>query len=369
MASPIPMHTSAISDTDARGSTEPSGSAMVVGPAEDTYNDTEIAENWTTLKFTWGGKSFELQVADSDRVYDLKDKLHTMTRVPAERQKILGLVKGKLPPDQERIADLKLVAGKKFSLVGTPEGDEIKDPSALEELPDVVNDLDLEVTPLTKNQYLSDPRNIRKVHEYTKSTKINFIHPVRPGKKLVVLDIDYTILDTKPLTSGALPPAECARPGLHEFLELIYPYYDICIWSQTSWVWVETKLVELQMVGGPHNYQISFVLDKTNMFSVFGVRDNKPWQHHVKPLKIIWNHVPEFNAKNTIHIDDLSRNFALNPGEGLKISAFKGAGTEAALADTELAKLGKYMVAIAESSSDFTTLEHGKWKSVVKKLP
>lgn len=42
------------------------------------------------------------------------------------------------------------------------------------------------------------------------------------------------ILDTKPLISGSLPPAECARPGLHEFLEAIYPYYDsefmyICI--------------------------------------------------------------------------------------------------------------------------------------------
>ncbi len=28
------------------------------------------------------------------------------------------------------------------------------------------------------------------------------------------------IVDTKPLLSGALPPSECCRPGLHEFLEL-----------------------------------------------------------------------------------------------------------------------------------------------------
>jgi hypothetical protein len=34
------------------------------------------------------------------------------------------------------------------------------------------------------------------------------------------------ILDTKPLTTGSLPPSECARPGLHEFLETIYPHYD-----------------------------------------------------------------------------------------------------------------------------------------------
>jgi len=37
------------------------------------------------------------------RVFDLKAALHYLTRVPPERQKILGLVKGKLPPDQDRM--------------------------------------------------------------------------------------------------------------------------------------------------------------------------------------------------------------------------------------------------------------------------
>jgi ubiquitin-like domain-containing CTD phosphatase 1 len=56
----------------------------------------------------------------------------------------------------------------------------------------------------------------------------------RPGKGLLVLDLDYSelagctgrwaqlipaIVDTKPLIAGSLPPSECARPGLHEFLE------------------------------------------------------------------------------------------------------------------------------------------------------
>lgn len=44
------------------------------------------------------------------------------------------------------------------------------------------------------------------------------------------------LVDTKPLTSGSLPPPECARPGLHEFLEHCYVDFDICIWSQTNWV-------------------------------------------------------------------------------------------------------------------------------------
>lgn len=151
-------------------------------------------------------------------------------------------------------ADLKLVPGKKFTLIGTPQGNEIKDPSRsssclspvynadfrveLEFLPDVVNDLDVDFSkdPAAAAVYKNDQRNIRKVKEATKKLKIDIITPLRAGKKLLVLDIDYStsfyslvsgqvltsfvaILDTKPLTSGALPPAECARPGLHEFLE------------------------------------------------------------------------------------------------------------------------------------------------------
>ena len=70
--------------------------------------------------------------------------------------------------------------------------------------------------------------------------------------------MSVALLDTRPLTSGALPPSECARPGLHAFLEAVYPYYDIAIWSQTSWIWLETKLVELEMVGSNKNYKVSF---------------------------------------------------------------------------------------------------------------
>jgi len=268
---------------------------------------TDNPEIWVELLFTWSAKPYTLRIAETDRVFDLKAALHDLTKVPPERQKILGLVKGKLPPDQDRIADLRLVTGKRFTLIGTPEGDEIKDPSKLEFLPDVVNDLDVDFSEnlAASDAYKNDQRNIRKVREATEKLQINVIHPLREGKKLLVLDIDYTILDTKPLTSGSLPPAECARPRLHEFLEAIYPHYDICIWSQTSWIWLETKLVELGMIGSDRNYQISFVLDKTCMFTVFTERNGKPWTHSVKALQIIWNHFPRFNASNTIHVDDL----------------------------------------------------------------
>ncbi|RPD66450.1 HAD subfamily IIID h [Lentinus tigrinus ALCF2SS1-7] len=328
-------------------------------------------EKWIHLQFTWSGKPFTLDIAESDRVFDLKASLMSLTDVPPERQKILGLVKGKLPTDDERIGDLKLISGKKFTLVGTPQGHEIKDPHELEFLPDVINDLDVDFSanPAAAASYMNDQRNRRKVQEHTKKLNVNVINPLREGKRLLVLDIDYTILDTKPLTSGALPPQECARPGLHEFLEAVYPHYDICIWSQTSWVWLETKLVELGMLGGVRNYKISFVLDKTCMFTVFSVKDGKPYKHSVKALQIIWNHFPQYSAKNTIHIDDLGRNFALNPKEGLKISAFKNAHTPAAMADRELAKVTKYLLHIANRHEDFRDAKHASWKDIVRALP
>lgn len=106
--------------------------------------------------------------------------------------------------------------GKKFTLIGTPEGNEIKDPSSaisnpflamflysywstgVEYLPDVLNDLDFDfgnenlIDAFAK--YQQDQRNIRKVKEASDKLNVNVIHPLREGKKLLVLDIDYSAL-------------------------------------------------------------------------------------------------------------------------------------------------------------------------------
>jgi ubiquitin-like domain-containing CTD phosphatase 1 len=61
-------------------------------------------------------------------------------------------------------------------------------------MPDVVNDLDVDFTenPAASRSYQQDARNIRKVKEATANLKVNIIYPLRPGKKLLVLDIDYS---------------------------------------------------------------------------------------------------------------------------------------------------------------------------------
>ena len=80
-------------------------------------------------------------------------------------------------------------------------------------------------------------------------------------------------------------------------------------------------------------------------------------------------------AKNTIHVDDLvsgsliiwgetglmrffeGRNFALNPRQGLKISAFRDAHTPRAMTDRELDDLAKYLLYVA-TIPDMETLNH-----------
>lgn len=53
--------------------------------------------------------------------------------------------------------------------------------------------------------------------------------------------------------------------------------------SQTSWMWLESKLIELGMVGDESKkYKISFVLDRGPMFSVYSIRHGKPFKHEVK---------------------------------------------------------------------------------------
>lgn len=56
----------------------------------------------------------------------------SLTNVPPERQKLVGLTKGKLPGDEEAVVKLGLGAGattgklKEFMMIGTPEGEEAK---------------------------------------------------------------------------------------------------------------------------------------------------------------------------------------------------------------------------------------------------
>ncbi len=179
-------------------------------------------------------------------------------------------------------------------------------------------------------------------------------HAPRPGKPLLVLDLDYTLYDYK---STAETLEELQRPGMHSFLTRMYRCYDLCIWSQTTPEWLDTKLEQLG-ISTHSEYKLSFVLTAHCM-----IRIKRPCKdrHYVKPLQLIWNQFPTcYGPHNTIHVDDLSRNFALNPKNGLKIRPFKNALLTRAQ-DEELVHVGSYLLQLS-LEQDFRLLNHRRFR-------
>ncbi|KAI5478438.1 ubiquitin-like domain-containing CTD phosphatase 1 [Pseudohyphozyma bogoriensis] len=323
------------------------------------------------LLLSWSGQKFELTVTASDTVGDLKGVLWSLTSVPPQRQKIVGLVKGKLPDDAVEVASLGLKEGivKAFMMIGTPEGMEMKEVgSATGETPQA--DVDYSASAKAAQRAAQNVRNRRKLKEASEALKLDIMTPPRPGKRLLVLDLDYCILDTSLWKEFNFNAAFFARPFLHQFLKAISPHYDIVIWSQTSWRWLETKLVELNILGEEKagDYHIPFVLDRTPMFSVYSERDGKSFKHEVKALPLIWSKFPEqWSAKNTIGVDDLSRNFAMNPQNGLKVHAYKDAMVNQAT-DRELCHVARYLLQLT-LQDDFSKLDHRRFRHFEGPLP
>lgn len=356
--------------------------------------------------------------------------------------------------------------------MGTPEEKIFVDPSQKDGLPDIIDDFDLDFNAGSEEwiQHKAKEDNLQK---FTESTEIHVIHPPRAAnensnndgttittssaascKPLLVLDLDHTLLDfssshlrdngSSAMAIGQSTDAvanQLKRPYMDEFLTWTYKYYDLVVWSQTSWRWLEVshlnllrgfvlsyfwflfmvvarevvsiihiyqchctanilvsffhfaftllcfcivlynihytkqiKLTELGMLTHP-GYKICFVLDKTSMFQIVSTnRSGKKVTHSVKPLQIIWSKFPHWNNHNTVHLDDLSRNFALNLGSGLKCTAYyrkkkkRKNGKQGGVNDAELLGFGRFLELLAtndEVRDDFNDVNFDDWEDYV----
>ncbi|KAK3843465.1 MAG: HAD subfamily IIID h [Linnemannia gamsii] len=346
-----------VGNTTASGVLSSSSSPFLAGMATSatiTTQDDHLNENnkrLISLTAQWNGKKLPFEVDLDYTIGELKNKLMELTNVEPKRQKLM-LVRGKLPDDNVVLSSLSLKNNQTFLMMGTPEAKVIKAP---EVMPDVLNDLEEDYTP-DDEAFASMAQNQKSLRSTIAKCDINIMHPLRPGKKLLVLDLDYTLIDCKALNN---PLIDVMRPGLHEFLSVCYEEYDIVIWSQTSWRALEAKVTTIGLLTH-EDYKISFVMDISTMFSVLSQRDGKPFKHQVKALDIIYSKFPQYSARNTIHVDDLSRNFAMNPKSGIKIGAFKN-GAVSRHSDRELFHLAKYLLFISKAN-DFKEHDHKNWK-------
>nr|GMD10109.1 ubiquitin-like domain-containing CTD phosphatase [Ipomoea batatas]GMD12966.1 ubiquitin-like domain-containing CTD phosphatase [Ipomoea batatas] len=310
-----------------------------------------LTEEELTLTVKWTGKEYTVRVCGSDTVGELKRRICEVTNVLPKRQKLLyPKVGSKLADDCLLLSQIPIKASLKMTMIGTVEDEIFVDQV---DSPEIVDDFEIgqEEAVDIKDKEVNKQKLRRRIEQY----KITLRNPCREGKKLLVLDIDYTLFDHR---STAENPLELMRPYLHEFLSAVYAEYDIIIWSATSMKWVELKMGQLGVLSNP-NYKITAMLDHLAMITVqsdsHGIID-------CKPLGLIWAKFPEFySPKNTIMFDDLRRNFVMNPQNGLTIKPFRKAHANRST-DRELMKLTQYLLAIADLD-DISVLNHKDWES------
>ncbi|RWS30193.1 ubiquitin-like domain-containing CTD phosphatase 1 isoform X2 [Leptotrombidium deliense] len=331
---------------------------MSAGDCEAVINTTDESSKFSVI-IKWSGKEYvidEEMVCEEDTVLHLKHCVYKLTGVLPQRQKLMGIkVKGKPATDDAKLYDLKLKANSKIMMIGSKEED-IQNMSNVDTSvgDGVVNDLDIpdnvDVPLSAREEFLA------KVERRVKELKVTVFNEPRVGKKLLVLDIDYTLFDHR---SVAEHIDQLMRPYLHEFLTSAYQDYDIVIWSATGMKWIEVKMRQMGVMSNP-NYKIAFFLDSSAMIQVhtpqYGLLD-------VKPLGVIWGKFEQYNSKNTIMFDDIRRNFLMNPQNGLRIKAFRDALRNRET-DRELKNLAVYLKKIAEMD-DLSKLNHRHWHRFV----
>ncbi|KAG5223031.1 ubiquitin domain-containing CTD phosphatase [Salix suchowensis] len=309
---------------------------------------SSATEEELTLTVKWSGKEYAVRVCGDDSVAGLKRRICELTNVLPKRQKLLyPKISNKLADDSAFLSQLPLKSSLKMTMIGTAEDDIIVNQM---DSPEIVDDFELgqdEVVNI-EDVEVNKQKLRRRIDQY----EIELKNPCRPGKKLLVLDIDYTLFDHR---STAETPLELMRPYLHEFLTAVYAEYDIMIWSATSMKWVELKMGQLGVLDNP-NYKITALLDFSAMITV---QSDSCGIFECKPLGLIWAKFPEFySSKNTIMFDDLRRNFMMNLQNGLVIRPFRKAHANR---DLELVKLTYYLLAIADLD-DLSVLDHKIWE-------
>ncbi|XP_059485360.1 ubiquitin-like domain-containing CTD phosphatase 1 isoform X2 [Neocloeon triangulifer] len=185
-------------------------------------------------------------------------------------------------------------------------------------------------------------KNIMKVQNLARIHRIESHHPMENEKKLLVLDLDLTLI------SGS----HKERPFLHQFLTHTYQHYNLVLWSDSMMYRIRRILKKLKM-HRHEDYKFSFYMCCNSVVYVQKGRREKK----CKPLELIWRQFPAWGPHNSIIIDDMARNFLMNPQSGLEIEKFRGGE------DDTLPQLAKYLEKIA-GMDNFSTLNHNEWQNV-----
>jgi ubiquitin-like domain-containing CTD phosphatase 1 len=148
------------------------------------------------ISIKWNGTDYVVKLLPTNTVGDLKSELFKMTNVLPERQKLLGLKtnSSQAYTNDTLINDLKYKPGTKIMMMGTVEEKIDIVNTKPDNLPEVIDDFDIDKN-VEEVHLQHREENLAKISKRVRDYKINIFNEPRPNKKLLVLDIDYTLFD------------------------------------------------------------------------------------------------------------------------------------------------------------------------------
>lgn len=255
--------------------TATAASATATAPADGSAMDDDAGEELVVL-VRWDKTSFPVELPRSSPLSALRTMLWDLTAVRPERQKLFGLTRppgAGAPSDDAPLSTLITKPEQKLMMMGsTEEKIAAINTAAAAALAsnEVTDDFDIDYTAyapggpstgstgagkggtLVRGMRIHDAAAVAdKLRRRVSNIRVKLMHPLRPGRKCLVLDIDYTIYDCR---GAAERVADLGRPGLHEFMTAAYEHYDIVMWSQTNWRYLEAKLTELYVIDESHSW-------------------------------------------------------------------------------------------------------------------
>lgn len=206
--------------------------------------------------------------------------------------------------------------------------------------------------------------NINRVRSAVRRIgRLPFRHTPKPGSKLLVVDVDQTVLDCR--FAPNVQPHVLVRPHLSTLLDVAMKLgFELCLWSKTRIEFLKEKKGALFALLKTDFDNLCFSLDRSAMCVVKSPEgeDHK----EIKPLEVVWT-LSEglWGPHNTLHVDDDAKNFALNPKNGILVSPYRKSLFEV---DNELLLLSYYLKAVV-SQPDFTDRANsGQWRRIATEL-
>jgi ubiquitin-like domain-containing CTD phosphatase 1 len=316
------------------------------------------------FEISFSGRRHALSLDGRSTVADLRDEVEAATGVRAAGQRLVGLPAGATDAAALAALPFRRAGGGavKLMLMGTVDSEAAAfaaAAAAAAAAADAGDDDDGGGSDGDGDGGLGDPAVAALVAKRAALAPA-VVAGFRPKRWTAVLDIDYTLIDHRSVVSR---PLDMARPFLHEFLSIIYSCgWDIVVWSATSLSWAQLKMRDMGVLNSSA-FRIAGFLHGGHMVQV-------PSERHggtvlVKPLDVIWQMFPALtHPSTTLHVDDLRRNFLLNPRQGLKIHACRKLPVTRG-ADRELLHLSVYFSLIRRLPS-LDGLRHSRWKATLR---